>query len=154
VLSSGPWKHRILNQSYSEPGGYLQWMEGDMPRYLSRVRICGSDPAKHPNMYALEQLHLSQMKSLEEAGSIQWITGLDKYFEKQGLLEVKSLVYDVDRRYWRAWTETLLLILEEMAAQLDQPALREMIQRAGGELVTGAVNPTLMPLVVVGRKAK
>jgi hypothetical protein len=128
-------------------------MEGDMPRYMSRIRTSGSDPAKHPNMHALEQLHLSQMQAAEAGGTIQWITTLNKHFEKHGLLNVELVVYDVDKRFWRAWTETLLLILEEMAVQLNQPALKEMIQKAGAELVTGAVNPTLMPLVVVGRKA-
>jgi hypothetical protein len=103
-------------------------------------------------MYALEQLHLSRMQTAEAGGAIQWITALDEHFEKHGLLNVVSVAYDVERRYWRAWTETLLLILEELAVQLDQPALKEIIRKAGAELVTGAVNPTLMPLVVVGRK--
>jgi hypothetical protein len=127
-------------------------MEGDLPRYLTRLRTSGSNQTLHPNMYALEQLHLSQMQEAEAGGTVQWITKLDEHFEKQGLLDVKKVVYDVDKKYWRGWTETLLLILDELAVQLEQEGLRDMVQRAGAELVTGAANPTLMPLVVFGRK--
>jgi hypothetical protein len=103
-------------------------------------------------MYNLEQMHISQMKKSQKDGSIKWITDLGKHFEKYGLQDINSIFYDVEKKYWRAWTETLLLILEEMAFQMDQPVLKDLIQKAGAELALGAVNPTLMPLVVVGKK--
>lgn len=136
-----------------EPGGYLQWMEGDMPRYISRIRTSGSDPAKYPAMYHLEQMHIGQMVSAVESGSILWITELGEHFEEHKLQDVESVVYEVDKKYWRAWTETLLLIQEEMAAQLNRSELKSLIEKAGMELKLGAVNPTLMPKVVIGRKA-
>lgn len=127
-------------------------MEGDLPRYIARIRTQGSDPATHPQMYALEQLHVSQMEKAASAGSIQWITDLNEHFDAGGLQNVHKFVYEVDRLYWRSWTETLLLILEEMAFRMNEPKLKVMIENAGEELVSGAVNPTLMPIVVVGQK--
>jgi len=127
-------------------------MEGDMPRYIERIRTQGSNSVKYPNMHALEQLHVSQMVQAESAGSIKWITGLGGHFEKHGLRNVQAIRYEVEKTYWRMWTETLLLIIEEMAFQMDQPVLKEMVEKGGVELVSGAVNPTLMPLVVIGQK--
>jgi hypothetical protein len=141
----------MLIITLSEPGGYLQWMEGDIPRYISRILDHGSDITQHPNMYALEKVHMSQMEIAEFARSITWITDLGKHFEKHGLQNVNSTIYHVEKKYWRAWTETLLLILEEMAFQLDQPELKDLVERAGMELVAGAVR--LMPIsVAIGQK--
>lgn len=92
------------------------------------------------------------MEKAASAASIRWITELAMHFEKGGLQNVEYIVYDVDRKYWRAWTETLLLILEEMAFQVNQPGLKEMAEKAGAELALGAVNPTLMPVVCIGQK--
>jgi hypothetical protein len=128
-------------------------MEGDMPRYISRIQTSGSNASKYPAMHHMEQLHITQMVPAIESGAVQWITDLNKYFEKHGLQDVESVVYEVDKKYWRAWTETLLLIQEEIASQMDSPESRALIEKAGGELKMGAVNPTLMPKVVVGRKA-
>jgi len=78
------------------------------------------------------------MSGLASSGAIQWITDLGKHFEKHGMQNVKSIPYEVERKYWRGWTETLLLILEEMADKLNQPMLKKMIGDAGAELVLGA----------------
>jgi hypothetical protein len=128
-------------------------MEGDMPRYISRIQNSGSHSTEYPAMFHMEQLHIAQMVPAVASGSIEWITALDKYFERHGLQDVQSIVYEVDKKYWRAWTETLLLIQEEIASQLDHPELKALIEKAGEELKIGAVNPTLMPKVVIGRKA-
>jgi hypothetical protein len=141
----------VLIVMLAEPGGHVQWMEGDMPRYICQILDRQSDMAQYPNMCALERVHTSQMENAEFARSIAWITNLGQHFDMHGLQGVSSTVYHVEKKYWRSWTDTLLLILEEMAFQMDQPELKNLVERAGMELVAGAVS--YMPiLVTIGQK--
>ncbi|OCK76944.1 S-adenosyl-L-methionine-dependent methyltransferase [Lepidopterella palustris CBS 459.81] len=145
----GVWIRNLM--SMLEQGGYLQWQEGNMPAHIARQTASPSSPTDFPHMHAFEQYHLNTL-SMQPPGINDWITELGERFEKHGLKDVKQLTYEVPRKYWRAWTETLLLIVEEFADRLDNAGLREVVKRAGAELKKGAVRPNLMPIIVIGRK--
>lgn len=128
-------------------------MEGDLPRYISRLRTSGSDAAKYPAMYQLEKMNIDKMTPEAASKSIQWMTELGEHLEKHKLQDVKSFVYEVDRKYWRGWTETVLLVHEEYATKMNLPEQKNLIEKAGMELKLGAVLPSAWPKVVIGRKA-
>lgn len=127
-------------------------MEGDVPRFLQRIRDNPSSATDFPAMHAFEKMSMAQMDTSEAIKSSGWITDLGHHFGQHEFTDVRNLDYDVPRKYWRTWTETLLLIGEEMADQLGNEELKTLIKRVGAELARGAVNPTLFPTVVIGKK--
>lgn len=134
-----------------KPGGYLQWQEGNMPAYIARQRESPSSPNIFLYMYAFEQFHLKAL-AMRPPHVNDWITALGDYLTAQGLEKVKCQTFKVPKKYWRSWTEVLLLIAEEVASRMGSEEYAAIVRGVGGELTKGAIQPNLMPIVAVGRK--
>jgi len=143
--------HAYLLIPHIEPGGYLQWTEGNMPARITRHTTQPTDPAHFPAMHAFEQFHLQMLKK-QPPGINDWVTQLGAHFEKHGLLGVACKEYSVPKRYWPAWTDVMMLILEEVGTSAGMPGLLELVRKAGAEVRLGAMQTTLWPVVCVGRK--
>jgi len=145
------WMDEKLLIPHTEPGGYLQWTEGNMPAYITRHTTQPTDPTCFPAMHTFEQFHLQTLKRQPPRVN-DWVTQLGAHFEKHGLLDVAYEEFSVPKRYWPAWTDVMMLILEEVGMLAGMPELLELVRKAAAEVKLGAMQTTLWPVVCVGRR--
>lgn len=103
-------------------------------------------------MHELQQMHKEQLSKL--GGAFAWVKELDKHFRSHGFQDVQKNEYKVDSRFSRSWTETALLVLQELAVTMGDTEKEKLVPRASAEMQKGALNPNVAPLLVVGRKPK
>jgi hypothetical protein len=140
----------VAANNETEPGGYIQWREVNIPQYVKSANANPVDPAKFPANAALQSFVKDDMAS--DGQSTAWVTKLPVLLQDQGIEPLFTQAYDAPKRYLRVWTELLLHLMEELAASMNKKELSMLVLKASEEVGRGCVNVSPFPIVVVGKK--
>ena len=60
--------------------------------------------------------------------------------------------YVPEKKYLRGWSETKLMLGEELSAMTKSKELHGLVMAAASEILKGATTPNIFPVVAIGKK--
>ncbi|KAI0394522.1 S-adenosyl-L-methionine-dependent methyltransferase [Xylariaceae sp. FL0594] len=93
-----------------KPGGFLQWEEMRGDRF-----IVESPPSPSSSVNCKQITDILTMGLRAKGIDSSWVDALPTHFTRSGLDNVKGNAYEMRRQDYKAWTEDLLFVFDEIA---------------------------------------
>jgi hypothetical protein len=122
-------------------------MEGDSVSFVERAPDTPVDKEKYPNGFSIEQFFCGRTPV-----TYSWAWKIDELLENEGLEDVSVNSYTPSKRYFRVWTNIILMVIGEYASATASQELKDMVVGAASELKRGLILPCLFPMVALGKK--